>query len=161
MMTLESLPEEKYADFAVHLFESGGKHIEVEVPGEVHRRFEGVTWFMQKVMNRLYSMTGAGDICSLSMVDLAIDDIVEENGAIYEDLLYQLTARQKELLLAISSEGKVSGVTSGKFIRRHSLTTSTVQTSVKALVDRQIVTSNSGVYEVYDKFLSIWLRKKF
>lgn len=56
---------------------------------------------------------------------------------------------QKELLLAINREGKAEAITSGKFIKKHSLQSpSTVQTAAKALVDRQIVTFNQGAYEV-------------
>ena len=91
---------------------------------------------------------GPGEACDVSMVVETIREIVEGNGAIYTDLLYQLVPGKKELLLAINREGKAEAITSGKFIKKHSLQRpSTVQNAAKALVDRQIVTFNQIVYQ--------------
>ena len=110
------------------------------------------------MMNRLFSDTPKGGNCTQAMVDNAIKSIIDENSSIYSDLLYQLTGRQRELLLAINRERKATAITSGKFVKKYALQSpSTVQTAIKALIDRQIVTSEKGVYEVYDKFFSIWL----
>jgi len=161
MLSLECIPVGTYSEFAVNLFRRDGKELDAAVPEIVYKKFDGVTWFMQKVMNRLYSETGNGQRCDESMVDDTIREIVEGNGAIYTDLLYQLAPRQKELLLAINKEGKAKAITSGKFIKKHMLQSpSTVQTAAQALVDRQIITFNQGTYEVYDKFFSMWLASK-
>lgn len=161
LLSLECIPCGIYSEFAAGLFQKNGKCLDLEVPQMVYGKFDGVTWFMQKVMNRLYSETVPGETCNVSMVDETIREIVEGNGAIYTDLLYQLAPRQKELLLAINREGKAEAITSGKFIKKHSLQSpSTVQTAAKALVDRQIVTFNQGAYEVYDKFFSMWLSSR-
>lgn len=158
VMNLECLPLDAYSDFSHSLFNRYKKDIEIEVPELVYKKFEGVTWFMQRMMNRLFSDTPEGGNCTPAMVDNAIKSIIDENSSIYSDLLYQLTGRQKELLLAINRERKATAITGGKFVKRHSLQSpSTIQTAIKALIDRQIVTSDKGVYEVYDKFFSIWL----
>lgn len=158
VMSLESLPLDAYSDFSRSLFNRYKKDIEIDVPELVYKKFEGVTWFMQRMMNRLFSDTPEGGNCTPAMVDNAIKSIIDENSSIYSDLLYQLTGRQRELLLAINRERKATAITGGKFVKRHALQSpSTVQTAIKALIDRQIVTSDKGVYEVYDKFFSIWL----
>ena len=157
-MSLESLPCDAYADFSQSLFGRYGKSVEREVPEYVYKKFEGVTWFMQRVMNRLFSDTPEGADCTLNMVDVAVKSIIDENSSVYSDLLYQLTGRQKELLMAINRERKATAITSGKFVKKYALQSpSTVQTAIKSLVDRQIVTKDKGVYEVYDKFFSMWL----
>lgn len=157
-MSLESLPCDAYADFSQSLFGRYGKSVEREVPEYVYKKFEGVTWFMQRVMNRLFSDTPEGADCSLNMIDVAVKSIIDENSSVYSDLLYQLTGRQKELLMAINREKKATAITSGKFVKKYALQSpSTVQTAIKSLVDRQIVTKDKGVYEVYDKFFSMWL----
>ena len=104
---------------------------------------------------------GPGEACDVSMVVETIREIVEGNGAIYTDLLYQLVPGKKELLLAINREGMAEAITGGKFIKKNSLQSpSTVQNAAKAPVDRQIVTFNQGTYEVYDKFLPMWLSSR-
>ena len=159
-LNLESINLLKYDEFAKAHFEKAGKQLETGVVEAVYARFEGVTWYIQKVLNYLFADTAVDGCCKMEMIDVAVDEIVKDNGAIYADLLYQLTAKQKELLVAINKEGKVKAVTGSKFIKKHHLTAaSSVQTTIKSLMDKQLVTSHLGVYEVYDKFFGIWLSR--
>ena len=69
-----------------------------------------------------------------------------------QDLVYSMC---KAILSQLMPRGKKA---LSRFVKKYGLQSpSTVQTSIKALVDRQIVTSDKGVYEVYDKFFSMWL----
>ena len=157
-LNLESINPLKYDEFARTHFEKARKQLADGVVGAIYDRFEGVTWYVQKVLNYLFADTPIGAVCGMDMIDVAVNEIVKDNGTIYADLLYQLTAKQKELLVAINKEGKVKAVTGSKFIKKHHLTAaSSVQTTVRSLTDKQLVTNHLGIYEVYDKFFSIWL----
>lgn len=159
-LNLESINLLKYDEFSKAHFEKAGKHLEAGVVEAIYNQFEGVTWYIQKVLNYLFADTASGETCGMEMIDVAVNEIVKDNGTIYADLLYQLTAKQKELLLAVNKEGKVKAVTGSKFIKKHHLTAaSSVQTTIRSLMDKQLVTSHLGVYEVYDKFFSIWLSR--
>ena len=75
-------------------------------------------------------------------------------------MLYQLTARQRDLLVAVSREGKAKQITGMAFVKRHHLSSaSSVQKSAQALIDKQLLTHQQGTYEVYDKFMSEWLQE--
>ena len=159
-LNLESINPLKYDEFARTHFEKAGKHLESGTVEMICDRFEGITWYIQKVLNYLFADTVPGETCGNDMIDVAVVEIVKDNGTIYADLLYQLTAKQKELLIAINKEGKVKAVTGSKFIKKYHLTAaSSVQTTVRSLMDKQLLTSHLGVYEVYDKFFSIWLSR--
>jgi hypothetical protein len=159
-LSLESINLSKYELFAKEHFEKAGKHIETGVVEAIYNRFEGVTWYIQKVLNYLFADTAAGEWCKMEMIDIAVNGIVKDNGAIYADLLYQLTAKQKELLMAVNKEGKAKAITGSKFIKKHHLSAaSSVQTTIKSLMDKQLVKFHMGEYEVYDKFFGIWLSR--
>jgi len=77
---------------------------------------------------------------------------------LYQSTLSLLPERQKEILYAIAKEGKAAAITSGAFIKKHGLISqSSVQTAVKQLFDKEIITSESNVYQVYDRFFGLWL----
>lgn len=159
-LPLEPIPLEKYDEFAKVLFEQADRHLEDGVVELVYNKFDGVTWFVQKVMNQLFSNLDKGETCTLDMVEPSIRQIVKDNSVVYADLLYQLSIRQKELLLAICREGKARAITGGKFIKKYHLPTpSTIQASIKSLTDNQIVTYSQDTYEVYDKFFALWLKE--
>lgn len=47
-----------------------------------------------------------------------------------------------------------------EFIKKYHLpAASTIQSAVKSLFDKQLMTHNRGTCEVYDKFLSLWINK--
>lgn len=157
-LSLDCIDKEKYIDFAISHFRNADKTITPEAVALVYERFEGVTWFMQKTLNQLFFDTERGETCTNDMVDTAINEIISDNSSIYEDLLYQLTARQKDLLIAINREGKAKAITGSKFIKKYHLSSaSTIQTTIKSLMEKQIVTRNLDSYEVYDRFFALWL----
>ena len=51
-------------------------------------------------------------------------------------------------------------ITSGKFAKRYGLISpSAVKSAVNALLDKDLITQEKGIYQVYDKFLEIWLNR--
>lgn len=57
----------KYAEFCCKHFERASKRLNTSVIIELYERFNGITSYMQKVMNILFSTTGTGEICIPSM----------------------------------------------------------------------------------------------
>jgi DNA-binding MarR family transcriptional regulator len=87
---------------------------------------------------------------------------VESYKYAYSEALFRLPAKQQELLIAIANAGNAEAVTSAKFIKKHSLTSSSsVQSALKGLLDKDFVTHERGTYQVYDKFLVSWINKNF
>lgn len=160
-LPLGCIDRDKYIEFAMGHFCKSGKYVSEDTVAAVYDRFDGVTWFVQKIMNQLFADTERGEECTVHMVDVAIEEVINSNSTIYEDLLYQLTTRQRDLLIAINKEGRAKAITGSNFIKRHRLSAaSTIQTTVKSLMDRQLITRNLDTYEVYDKFFALWLARK-
>lgn len=157
IMNLDAIPEDKYSAFVKHHFEANGRNIAEDAIHETYGRFNGVTWYIQKVMNYAYSITDKGCSFELAQLESVVEDIVEENSEIYKNMLFLLTPPQKTLLVAIGKEGRVSQITGRAFLKKYSLSASSVQKALATLLEKQVVTNNQGVYEVYDKFMTIWL----
>jgi len=158
MMNIGCIPLDKYSVFAQKLFKEANKGISAETIAKVYRRFEGVTWYVQRVLNELFSLTPQHGTCDEDMLDIAIKNILRANEFTYQSLLFQLPIKQKELLMAIAKEGKAQNLTSSAFVKKYRLTSSSsVQSAIKGLLEKNFATSNLGVYEVYDKFFGLWL----
>ena len=160
LMNIDCLPVEKYVKFAIRLFKKGGKTVSAKIIEEVYQQFDGVTWYIQRVMNELYAATPVGAQCNQEMIPEVIANILRASEFTYQSMLFQLPLKQKELLIAICKAGKATELTSSAFIQQYRLkSASSVQAAIKGLVEKQFVTSNMGVYEVYDKFFALWLLK--
>ena len=157
LMFLKPVAMSEYEVFAKGHFQKAGKQIADDVVRTIYERFDGTTWYLQKVLNQLFATR---DSVFTSDVDEAVQQIINQNEEAYKDVLYQLTARQRDLLVAVSREGKAKQITGMAFVKRHHLSSaSSVQKSALALTEKQLLTHQQGVYEVYDKFMSEWLRK--
>lgn len=159
MMNLGCIPMDKYCLFAQNHFKAADKTLPAIVFQTVYQRFEGITWYVQRVMNELFAISSPGTNCTVEMIDQAINNILRANEFNYQSLLFQLPPKQKMLLVAICKAGKATAITSAEFIRRwHLPSTSSVQSAIKGLLEKGFITSTLGVYEVYDKFFAMWLR---
>lgn len=160
-LSLKPIPLDAYTAFINHHFQQGGKSISSEAIQYIYEKFEGTTWYIQKICNELYSMTEVGNPCGIREVDAAINDAIDEKEDTYQDLMVRLNAKQKALLLALARSGKDVKPTSSAFIKKYHLTSaSAVQRSLLALQEKDIVTSNNGHYSIYDYFLHLWLNKR-
>lgn len=161
MLDLHSIPLEKYSAFIVRHFKENGKGIDMDTISLVYQQFEGITWYIQFMMNFLYSDTEVGAVCTKEKIQRALDEILSQMNFTYSSLLFQLPSKQKEVLVAICKEGKIKEVTSSKFLHAYKLTASSVQGALKGLLDKDFVTMELGVYSVYDRFFELWLKKEY
>lgn len=160
-ISLKPISLDSYTSFIQHHFEEGGLRIETEAIRYIYEKFEGTTWYIQKICNELYIMAEPDSPCSIKDVDIAINLAVDEKDDTYQDLLARLPAKQKALLIALAHSDKNVQPTSGGFIKKYHLSSaSAVQRSLTALQEKDIVTSNNGQYAIYDYFLFYWLNKK-
>ena len=159
---LNRLPLDKYTEFCVAHFRKRGKNLEDAVVTRLYNQFDGVTYYMQRVMNELFSRTAVGDKCVETDVSKAVDEIIAVSSIIYEDLMYQLPEKQSRVLIAVAKDGNAENVTGGKFIKRHGLTSpNSVKSAIPALIDKGLLTQDKGVYKVYDLYFALWLVKNF
>ncbi len=160
-MGLAPIPIDTYTDFTKRMFSERGKSIEEEVVHQVYKKYEGYTWFVHMLMNELFSMTNHGDSCTPDFVPHAEDAILRLQEVSYESTLAMLPVKQKQVLFAIASEGLAVNVTSGTFIKKHSLPSpSSLQTALKALIDKSIVMRTEQGYRLEDFFFAEWLRRR-
>ena len=162
IINLPRIEMSEYSKFCDGLFEEYGKHLDVDVVPALYNEFDGTTFYLQKIMNVLFMRTKEGEQCHKNSLAEAINYILDFSSETYEDLIYQLPEKQKQVMLAISRERKAQNITSASFVRKYSLTSaSSVNSAVKGLLDKGLLTQNRGVYQVYDLFLDVWIRERY
>lgn len=160
LMNLKPLEVGKYKEFAIRKFEERGKHLQPEVVDEVYTRFEGITSYMQRIMNVLFLKTPEGGTCSADMIADAIDYNLSIASDSYEALLRQMPEKQRNVLLAISAEGEARNVRGGAFARKYHLPSpSSVNSAIKGLLEKDFITQRNDAYVIYDKFFDLWLKQ--
>jgi len=161
ILNLKNIPMEKYEEFAAHHFQQAGKRLGQGVVKRLYEQFDGITYYLQRMMNYLFLSTPVGQTCPTEAIDSAIAEIVADSADTYTSLLMQIPEKQRMVLLAIASEGHSRNVSSGAFVKKYHLQSpSTVLSAIKGLLEKDLVTQEDGAYIVYDRLFSLWLTKR-
>ena len=158
MMSLEPLHKEIYYDFANSFFKSRGGCISEQVFNDLYYQFNGYTWYMQSVLNRLYEQDKR--VTDDSQVKEAIHVILSDKADQYETLMSFLSVNQQRLLKAIADAGTVAQPQSSSFVKRYDLpSASSVRKALTALVEKDLVYHTREGYIIYDRFFDLWLKR--
>ena len=157
LLSIDSIERDEYYRFAAEFFVHKECELDRETFDYIYNRFEGHTWYVQAILNRLYSYREGP---SVQLTDSAVAEIVAESVTAYESLLTAYSISSVKLLKAIAKEGCVKEINSGWFISKYGLkATSSVNTSLKKLINKELVYKSPSGYIVYDRFMAIWLRE--
>ena len=155
-LPLERIDAGKYFVFAKDLMATAAVDLEQGVFDFAYSLFDGVTWYVQTVLNRLYERRDASEEAVRSVVE----ELIEERKWEFAALFGALPEGSARLLKAVAKEGSVREITSGDFIAAHSLrSSSSVHLSLKKLVNEEILYRTEGGYIVYDRLFGYWLRR--
>lgn len=158
MMGLKPLKSDVYYDFCRNFFVKKGGELSKDIFMHIYNEFEGHTWYVQAIMNRLYENENVVD--SVSQVNRALLSILGGREAQYESMVQFFTENQFALLKAIAKDGVVAQPTSGKFIMAHGLSgASSAKAALKVLEEKELVYRKPEGYVVYDLFMNYWLRR--
>lgn len=156
-LNLGTLDEAVYYSFAEEKLKEKDVSLPYDAFHELYSMVDGVTWYIQAVLNRLYRLTDK-TVTVKDMNEVIIKIILSEEED-YKRLFHLLTANQANLLLAIAREGSVAEPMSGQFLRKHQLkSTSSVQRALKYLADEEYIYLSERGYIIYDRFFGIWLK---
>ena len=158
LLNLEPINYGQYLKFISVFFKRAGKDYSQAYLLKIYNLFEGHTWYMQTMLNRLYEQLECGEEMTGLIVNHVLRFIVESNKTVYQGMVSMLSERQKELLFAIGKEGKVREINSTAFINKHGLfSPSSVQSAIRQLLEKELVTKEGNMYHIYDRFFGLWI----
>lgn len=158
LMNLEPLQEETYYDFTRKFFEAKKGSFSQQVFHDLYQRFDGYTWYLQAILNRLYEQGK-----KVETDKQAVDAILFHVNALaphYQMLTSFLSDNQFRVLKAIAHADIVEQPLGNEFIKRFELpSASSVKSALTVLLDKDLVYQAAKGYIVYDRFLGLWLKR--
>ena len=158
VMELNAIEPESYIPFIFNHFKTRRRFITEDSIRRVYDLFKGHTYYIQKTFNGAFANTQEGEECSIEMIRVTIDNMIDSNNTIFREILSNVPEKQKELLYAIAREGEAEQITSAEFIKRHRLSSaSSIQSATKKLLEKDIITEINKTYSVTDKLFGMWI----
>jgi len=158
IVSLDRIDRDEYFEFAAGFFQRPRGALSETTFSEVYDRFDGHTWYIQSILNRLYGSTLKPDPTAVSTV---LWEILQESSFTYETLLAAYSPGNVRLLKAIAQQGCVREIMAGDFIAKYRLKApSSIKASLTKLIDRELIYKTPEGYIVYDRFMAIWLKQQ-
>ena len=159
LMTIKEIDVDKYTGFANGFFAKQNRIVPKEVFTYLYDMVDGQTWYVQKILNRLYRTPRAK--LDQAEVLVAVNKIIAEQEINYQSNYNLLTENQARLLTAIACQGTVNAPTALEFIHRYHLPApSSIKMAIKSLIDKEFLYQDSiKGYLVYDRFFGMWLKR--
>ena len=158
ILNLAPLNEETYYQFANNFFETNKGGLDREVFRELYDTYDGYTWYVQSVLNRLYEKFRT--VSSSAQLRETILNVVESKKPQYESLVMFLTDNQFSLLRAVAKERVAEQPMGKEFIKKHGLSgSSSVKTALDVLCEKELLYRMPEGYIVYDRFMNQWLQR--
>ncbi|PKP05550.1 MAG: ATPase [Bacteroidetes bacterium HGW-Bacteroidetes-5] len=156
VLSIDKIDNTEYFLFASNFFKKQNQKLDKQTFDYLYNEFNGQTWYIQVILNRLY---GYNEHIDIQMVNYAIEEVVSELTFTYENLLAAYPISNVRLIKAIAKSKLVKEINSGEFITGNKLkAASSVNSALKNLIDKELVYKTPDGYIVYDHFMAIWLR---
>lgn len=140
-------------------FHENGKDIENDLVEKVYRGFEGITLYLQMLMNEIFLLTERGGTATADYFEIALSSLIRKQDFIYQSLFADLTERQREIVRTIASEEVAVNVTSGEFVKKYHLKSpSSVQSALKGLSTKGMVGKTPAGYVINDRLFKYWVQ---
>lgn len=158
MMNLNKIKPSEYREFILKKFTFGNINISENAVDKILEFTDTYTYYVQYYCNKLFSNYDK-DITDNDIEDTA-NSIMNENENVFLEYKNLLPLQQWNLVRAIAKEKGIKSVTSMAFIKKYGLTApSSINNSIKSLLDKEMIYFENGQYFVYDLFFSRWLER--
>ena len=159
-MQLSPIDQDSYIRFCQFLFARYGKTVSEALIAQLYTCFQGITWYLQLSMNEAFTLVERGGHVDENSYQLILNHLVDSKRFTFEDRYASLTEKQKTVLQAIATEyPKELTLTSQDFIMKYNLkTASSVQTAIKGLVEKGILSDRHGLKRPTDILFILWLK---
>lgn len=155
ILSLPVIAVDAYVAFAGAFFESEGLPFSAQAFRSLYDRFDGVTWYVQRVLNGLW--TAGEGLSRVEQVESIIDNLVTDREMVFRDLYESQNEVARKLLPQIAISHVVSEPTSQAFLSACGLSASSVRSALTDLCARELVYRSEAGYLVYDRLFAEWL----
>ena len=158
ILSLDVIAKDTYMEFAAGFFKDANLPFSKKAFYDLYDRFDGVTWYLQAVLNRIWQ-AGAGFV-SEQDTDTALKSLVGSRSLVYHDLFRSQNDASCAVLKAVAKDGLAKAPTGKDFLMRYSLgSPSTVASALGNLVEKELLYKTHNGYIVYDRLFGFWLRQ--
>lgn len=139
-------------------FEGSNKQIDEAEIRAICDHTGGHPFYTQHLCHAAWELCAPADKVDAETIESAVELLLDRETYAYSALWESLTSAQRRTLIGLASEPEGAQVYGAGFIRAHHLqSASTVQSAVRALLDRDLIDRENGSFLILDRFFRLWI----
>lgn len=158
ILSLPVIACESYAAFAGAFFAAEGLPFSEAAFRALYDRFDGVTWYVQRVLNGLW--TAGEGLSRVEQGEAVVADLVADRALVFRDLYESQSEVAQKLLPQIAAAHIVAEPTAQAFLSVCGLSASSVRSALADLCARELVYRSEAGYLVYERLFAEWLAEQ-
>lgn len=159
MMHLPAISADSYVKFAMDKFSEYGKTGNEDVIREVYHKMNGITWFMQMMLNELFAITPQGGSLQMEDIPIAERNIIGVQEYSYREIIARLSPRQRSLVIYLAKAGTVDNILSAEVLEASGFrTAASMQAACRGLQNAGLITKTNSTYRIYDILFATWIK---
>lgn len=160
LMRLDRIPKDEFKSFAKKGFNSTGVRISDILLEQIFAITQNHPYYNQMFCHELWNLVQVRKSVATADLEVVLNNIIHHQSDYFLARWEELSEHQRTLLFAVTSSGG-ENVFSADFIRRNNLgSASSIQRSLKRLIELQILEKVDNRFEITDVFFALWLRRK-
>ena len=157
---LGPIPAREWIPFIRERFEKSDKRIAESEIRTLCDRTGGHPFYTQHLSHAAWELCASGESVTSETIDSAVELLLDRETYAYTALWESLSRAQRRTLIGLASEPPGAQVFGADFLRTYDLqSASTVQSSTRALLDRDLIDRENGSFLILDQFFRLWIRE--
>lgn len=159
-ITLKEIPKEEFKIYIRDAFKRGSIEIEEHVVDRILSLTRSHPYYTQRLCFELWYVGVLKKEIDEKDVERILSELISDLEDSYLLIWESLTPNQRKVLLAVAKGEE--DLFSGEFLRKYDFKSpASVQSALRKLVEKEIVTKIGETYKVSDVFMEYWLKKRF
>ena len=157
---IHNIGYEHWLPFIKERFARAKKSISDELIEEVYSYTEGHPFYTQHLCHVVWELCDENQEVSGDQVEEAVSVLLDRESYAYTNLWDTLTTNQRRLLRGVAEATGDLKPFESEFRQKYNLgAASSVQRSVEALSERDIIDRENGSFVIVDRFFKIWIQR--
>ncbi len=155
---LKKIPRDELVKFILNRFNEGDYSINNNIAEKICRITENYPYYLQMLCHEIWEVAIENKIIDKDVIQIAVNNILNNQSELFLKMWEILSNNQKALLAAFINSG-VEEIYSNQYRENNHLPPpSSVQRSVKGLIEKGIIEAINNKLEFSDIFFRLWVK---
>ncbi|MEW6620547.1 MAG: ATP-binding protein [bacterium] len=159
-LSLRMIPKEEFSAFIIKRLKETGIRIELPLVDEILKITACHPYYTQMLMHEIWNESYPERVITAESVKRGMEQVFLNQESLFVNLWDSVSSKQRNLLVALSADEELSLCAQSTIIKYELGSAATVNKSLKALENKELVEQKGERYRIQDIFFKEWVKAR-